>query len=347
MMAGRDVTVLWALRSPCNLGCRYCYFGTIDEHRGSGPPDGPGQLSHLSRTDVCLADIAAFIDTLPTSRVSRIFLAGGEPLIWPPVLDVVQAIKAAGVQVVLCTNGIPLVRPEISDRIVELGVDAVSVSLDSTDPEANDQYRPAHNGIHGWADVVRGVRAVLAARAEQRVPRMGLYTVVTRRNIDQIVSVGRLAADLGCDYYVPQPISLPLEHVLHAELSLTTADLSDVSSAFADLYEAQLPVRLPTENYQRRFLSAISTDRPGFVADCFGGRALFFIEPDGSVWDCPSSLKIAATPMNRHRTIVGASASDLFVPSACTDCVLFSRDCVNMWPLMDFGAVLKTKESLQ
>jgi MoaA/NifB/PqqE/SkfB family radical SAM enzyme len=293
---------------------------------------------------VSLADIAAFVDTFPGSGVSRVFLAGGEPLIWPPIFEIVEAIKAAGVQVVLCTNGIPLGRPEISDRIVELGVDAVSVSLDSTDPATNDRYRPARNAAHGWADVVTGIRALLAARAEHAAPRVGLYTVVTRQNLHEILPVGRLAAELGCDYYVPQPISLAADHILHTELSLTPADTPTLESALTSLYAAHLPVRLPAQGYAGRFLSTIATDRPGFVPDCFGGRTLFFVEPDGSVWDCPSALKIASTPDTRRRSIVTTTATDVFTPSPCTDCALFSRDCVNMWPLMEFGAFALTKE---
>lgn len=103
----RDVTLLWALRSACNLGCTYCYFGTIEEHRAS-PPAGAGTLSHLSPDDLAITDIEAFAGTLPGSAVKRIFIAGGEPLIWPRTLDIAAMIKAAGIQVVLCTNGIPL-----------------------------------------------------------------------------------------------------------------------------------------------------------------------------------------------------------------------------------------------
>lgn len=334
------VTLLWALRSPCNLGCRYCYFGTIEDHRDS-PPEQPGALSHLSRADLNLGDIAAFVRTLPGSRVERIFLAGGEPLIWPPVMDVVAAIKAAGVQVVLCTNGIPLNRPQLAERILALGVDAVSVSLDSADPGYNDTWRPARNRLHGHADVLTGVQALLTARGERPAPKVGLYTVITRLNIDAITGVAELAATLGCDYFVPQPIALQTSHPLYGQLSLIPRDVPALRTALSRLY-TQEPVGLPAPTYPDQVIDTVTAQAPGLVRGCFGGSTLFFIEPDGSVWDCPSSLKITATAPERHRTIRGNSATDLFGQSGpCADCRLFSHDCVNMWPLMGFDRFLR------
>jgi len=338
----RDVTLLWALRSACNLGCTYCYFGTLEEHR-AGPPAMAGALSHLSRDDLPVTDIDAFARTLPGSAVKRIFIAGGEPLIWPPALDVAELIKAAGTQVVLCTNGIPLNRAEVTDRIIALGVDAVSVSLDSPDPEYNDRYRPARNRRHGHADVLAGVSRLLAARAGRARPRVGLYMVVTRRNIDAVTATGRLAADLGMDYFVPQPVSLAPGHPLRAELGLTSAHVRAVRRELAALYDAPLDIGLPDHSYATSFAATLRSDEPGFMAGCFGGHTLFFIEPDGSVWDCPSSLKIAATPQSLHRTIRGGDARRLFGPAyrdCPADCALFSRDCVNMWPLTSFDAFL-------
>ncbi len=273
--------------------------------------------------------------TLAGSPVWRIFLAGGEPLIWPPILDIIEAIKNNGVEVALCTNGIRLNQPDITAWIIR--VDAVSVSLDSTDPAANDHYRPSRHDAHGWCDVVSGIRCLLAGRATGRPPRVGVYTVITRRNLSQIHEMGVFAVELGCDYYVPQPVSLAADHPLHAELLLTAADHAAVASALDRLYSAGLPLALPDRSYTRRFLASITADT-GRVPDCFGGRELFFIEPDGSVWDCPSSLKIAATSPGQRRNIRGRTAAGLFATGPrCTDCSLFSHDCVNMWPLMGFG----------
>ena len=335
------VTLLWALRSPCNLGCRYCYFGTIDEHR-EAMPQQLGALSHLARTDLDLAAIAAFAQTLPGSRVKRIFIAGGEPLIWPPIMEVIAAIKAASVQVVLCTNGIPLNRPELVDRIISLGVDAVSVSVDSPDAGYNDTWRPARNGIHGHQDVIGGVQALITARGSRSAPKVGLYAVITRLNIDVVRTGAALASELGCDYFVPQPIALDPGHPLQTQLSLTGDDAGPISEAFTQLYRSLTQVRLPDPSYPGRVVDSI-THEPGFVSGCFGGTNLFFIEPDGSVWDCPSGLKIRASA-GRQRSIRDADARTLFAAEGpCQDCSLFSRDCVNMWPLMDFSAFLPTE----
>jgi MoaA/NifB/PqqE/SkfB family radical SAM enzyme len=342
----RDMTLLWALRSPCNFGCRYCYFGTIEEDRAA-PPAQPGQLSHLSRDDVSLADITTFLSTLADSAIRRVFIAGGEPLIWPPIFAVAEMIKAAGAEVVLCTNGVPLGRPEITGQILALGVDGVSVSLDSPDPAYNDHYRPSRNGRHGWADVIAGIRALLAARTQHQAPKVGLYTVITHRNITALGEVAHLAADLGADYYVPQPISLAPGHSLHAELALRGADVPALSAALDGLYEARLAIGLPEASYAHRLLSTI-TSSTQLAPGCFGGHHLAFIEPDGSVWPCPSRYKIAATRPAQRRTIRGHHAAELFSLQRRTclaDCALMSADCVNMWPLMGFDHFLHPAEA--
>jgi MoaA/NifB/PqqE/SkfB family radical SAM enzyme len=337
----RDMTILWALRSPCNLGCTYCYFGTIEEHQNN-PATGPGQLSHLSRNDVSLADITAFLATAGTSAIRRVFIAGGEPLIWPPIFTVVSMLKDAGIEVVLCTNGIPLNRPEITGQIITLGIDAVSVSLDSADPGYNDHYRPSRNHRHGWTDVTTGIQALLSARSQRAVPQVGLYAAITRRNITALGEVARLAETLGADYYVPQPISLAPDHRLHGELALRDSDIPALAAALDDLYDTPPTISLPPRTYAGQFLSVITTPMQT-VSSCFGGHQLAFIEPDGSIWPCPSRHKIAQASPAHRRTIRGHQAADLFSPHRRTcprGCALMSADCVSMWPLMGFSRFL-------
>lgn len=336
----RDVTLLWAPRSRCKFQCPHCYFGTIEKHR-LNPPTEPGTLSHLSRNDVPVEDLMAFGRTLADSAVERVIIAGGEPLDWPDALDLISLIKQAGCQVVIATNGVPLTRPGMAERLVDLQVDGVSVSLDSADAEINDRMRPG--GRFGYRDVLQGIETLRRARAEQPGPRVGIYTVVVRSRPQEITDVARLAVDLGVDYYVPQPISLAPDHELFQELSHTPGDVGPVGEQLAELYNHPGGLALPDPSYVERFTAVVSTHEGAHVPDCFGGARLFFIQPDGSMWDCPSDRRIAATAPEERRTIRGADARHLFAQRPeCTNCTLFSRDCVNMWPLvLDMPRLLK------
>ena len=328
----RDVTLLWAPRSRCRFRCPHCYFGTIEEHR-INPPAEAGVLSHLSRSDVPTEDLMAFARTLAGSPVERVVIAGGEPLDWPDALDLISVIKEAGCQIVIATNGVPLTRPGMAQRLVTLGVDGVSVSLDSADAEVNDRMRPG--GRFGYRDVLAGIETLLQARAAEPAPRVGIYTVVTRSRPHEITDVARLAAGIGVDYFVPQPISLTPDHGLFQQMSHTPDDVGAVGEQLADLYDNPMGLTLPDPSYIGRFVTAISTHEGGDVPDCFGGARLFFIQPDGSMWDCPSDRRIAATAPDQRRTIRGGDARQLFATRpACTSCTLFGRDCVNMWPLV-------------
>lgn len=343
MRALREVTLLWALRSPCNLGCDYCYFGTLEEHR-QAPPTQPGQLSHLPLGDLHLADITRFLSTVDTSGIKRVFLAGGEPLIWPSIGQVIQALTGAGVEVVVCTNGIPLNRPEIRRMLLDAGVHGVSVSLDSADPDTNDEHRPARNRKDGWHTVVCGIRALVADRNRHRAPKIGLYTVITRHTLPGLLDTARLAADLGVDYFVPQPISLEGNHRLHDELSLREQDLPALTDALGAVYETDLGLKLPAPRYPAQVASTVQHELQP-VHGCFGGHRLAFVEPDGSVWDCPSRYRIAATAQaETQRSITTHTAAELFPARERTggcECPFYSRDCVSMWPLMqDFDRFL-------
>ncbi|MBV9024153.1 MAG: radical SAM protein [Streptomycetaceae bacterium] len=330
----RDITLLWALRSPCSFACPHCYFGELEEHK-KALPEGLGVLSHIPVRDLDRTVMDAFAQTLADSPVERVVIAGGEPLDWLPTLSLIKTIKQAGCQVVVATNGVPLTRPGIARRLVEFGVDGVSVSLDSADAATNDRLRPSRSGRVGHHEVLAGIRTLLSERGSGPAPRVGIYTVVMRDRPQEITDVARLAREVGVDYYVPQPISLPPDHKLFDERCHTPEDIPAVEDQLRRLQEDPGKLTIPDPAYMRQFLASISTQDSGRVEDCFGGAQLFFIQPDGSLWDCPSDRRIAATAAEEQRTIVGADARTLFADRpACTDCHHFSRDCVNMGPLV-------------
>lgn len=341
----QGVTLLWALRSPCNLQCQYCYFGTQE----IPAPTHVGALSHQGHRDVTLSALLAFIQTCSSSLVQRVFLAGGEPLVWLGTRRIITALKAVGCEVIVCTNGLSLQQDDLCRFLLEQEVDAVSISLDSADPGTNDHWRQDRSG-QGWQGVVAGIQNLIRLRnATRATMQIGVYSVLTQHTLPQLVQTGDFVAGLGTDYFIPQPVSLAADHPLHAELSIDHGH----SPMFADQLEylklAHPDLYVGHPGYLAKVQRTLQPGPLPVIRHCFGGRDLFFIEPDGSVWDCPSTAKIQQTPPAQRRSIVHASAGEVFSASwRCrnTDCSLFSQDCVNMWQLMAFDDILQSEGRL-
>lgn len=342
MSLNTGVILLWALRSPCNLGCKYCYFGTVEDHRNRTESFQPGELSHLGRNDVPMENIIDFITSFSPEFVRRVFLVGGEPLLWRGIYETITALKKVCCEVILSTNGFYLIDQQTSTFLVN-NVDAVSISLDSYDPSYNDHWRVDNSG-KGWHGVIDGIMTLLNERHKySKKMKVGIYSVITRKNINHIVKTGKLLADIGVDYFIFQPISLASNHELYDELCLNSDHYKDLIIAIEELKKANLKLYLPNSTYLNLFLHTLTSEPTTTIKSCFGGRDLFFIEPDGSVWDCPSMYKIGKTPLDQHLSICQYSAKHLFSAERRgrnTDCSCFSQDCVNMWQLMAFDEIL-------
>lgn len=329
----KGATLLWALRSPCNLRCKYCYFGSSENANKE-----KGHLSHLGDDDISFDEILRFISTFKSNIVSRVFIAGGEPLIFSKIEMIIDALLARGCEVIISTNGLLLENSPLSHRLSKK-VDAISISLDSYLSDYNDYWRLDRSG-NGWARVVRGISTLVEERDKiQSRLKIGVYTVVTRENIDHIVPTAQFIEKLGVDYFVYQPISIPENHEYFHVLSLQKQHQKTLVEISKTLRKKNLNLQLPNEYYLNLFEKSLDKTET-FTLNCFGGRSLFFIQPNGSLWDCPSRHKISAT--SSLRTIVGKKADEIFrKPFEATTCNLFSDDCVNMWQLMSFDEILK------
>jgi AdoMet-dependent heme synthase len=128
--------VYWELTTACGLACRHC--------RATAMPDAaPGQLS----TEECLSvldDIATFGRPLP-----HIVLTGGDPMRRPDLDLLIRAAADRGIG----TSLAPAVTPDLTfERLAEVqraGIQAISLSLDGSDPVRHDGLR----GVPGTFDL--------------------------------------------------------------------------------------------------------------------------------------------------------------------------------------------------
>jgi MoaA/NifB/PqqE/SkfB family radical SAM enzyme len=307
-------------------------------------PQALGELSHTSKRDLDARSILGFARQLDAQHIQRIVLAGGEPLIWPHILPLIRSLKDNQIQVVLATNGTPLGTLSTTEQLLELGVDAISISLDSFSPSSNDAWRLSHNR-EGFSRVLRGIETLLRLRRELNSPvKAGIYSVVHRHNLRELKSTSIMIGQMGLDYHIYQPVSLSDGHSLHHELSLRSRDIESLVATGQSLLSFADGIHRPGAEYLNLLNILNNQHDQRMVPACFAGRNLLFLQPDGTLWPCPSTRKIdnmrESSPILDIRD---SSHNDL--RSCCSgsenrSCSLFSEDCVNMWPLMAFDAVL-------
>lgn len=120
---GRSITYLRiSLTDRCNLRCIYCM-----------PPDG---LDWTPQSEVLSDDeIILVIQAAAALGMKKVRLTGGEPLVRPGIVDLIQRIASiSGIEDIgLTTNGILL--EKLAGRLFQAGLKRVNISLDTLKPE--------------------------------------------------------------------------------------------------------------------------------------------------------------------------------------------------------------------
>ena len=111
---GAGPVVVWNSTRTCNLKCRHCYMSS----------DAKKYNDELSTEEA-----KRFIDDLAEFNVPVLLFSGGEPLIRPDFFELAAYAAEKGVRPTLSTNG-TLITPEVAQRIKDIGVGYVGISLD-------------------------------------------------------------------------------------------------------------------------------------------------------------------------------------------------------------------------
>ena len=133
-------------------------------------------------------DLAAVTRLLPSFaqlRTQVVLLSGGEPLLNPDWAAIAQMLRENGLKVWLLTSGLALAKH--APRAAPL-FDAITVSLDGTDPETYAAIR----GLDAFHKVCEGIQAAAAQGA-----RPGIRVTLQRANYRQLPAFVDLARELG------------------------------------------------------------------------------------------------------------------------------------------------------
>ena len=281
--------------SHCNLSCKMCFRETwIDE-----------SYTHM--------DMSVFynaISTMPQS-VETIFFGGmGEPLFHPDIIEMITAVKSAGKNAELLTNG-TLLRGNMITGLLNSGLDKLWISVDSLKPRAHGE----HSGHD--TNITKNISEFNKARTIAASPiKLGIAFVVMKSNIGDLLYLPDFirrykVSDVNISNLIPSD-KASWDEVLYGRLlgSDTFCESEDDSRA---------TVKLPYMDWNDNTSQLVLGTLMGATADIkFGDQLLrrntrycrfveeghCFVRSDGDVSPCMALLHSANTQLyNDTRTV--------------------------------------------
>ncbi|HEY1100671.1 MAG TPA: radical SAM protein [Myxococcota bacterium] len=297
--------VVWELTLRCDHACAHC-----------GSRAGGARDDELT-TDKALAVVAE----LTAMRAREVVLIGGEAYLHPGFLDVVAALKAAGIRPSMTTGG-KGVTAALAAQMKAAGMHSVSVSVDGLEVEHNlmRQSSKSYVGALHAIDVMRAAGLLVAAN-----------TNINRLNQHTLEDLFDVLVGHGISAWQVQ-ITVPLGRAAdRPQLLLQPWDLLDVVPRIARLVERghdKGVVVMPGNNLgyfgpeEALLRSPHDVRKAGAPRDhwqgCQAGKRVMGIESDGGVKGCPS--------LQAH--YVGGSLRDRSLSSLWNDTapLAFNRD---------------------
>lgn len=262
--------VSWNLTRLCNLACGHCYLAAVQRKR-----QARDELTTLEAREVVrqLAELA------PGAMV---VFSGGEPLMRPDLIPLVQAAGASGLMPVIGTNG-TLLNPRSAAELKSAGATGVGISLDSAEPAFHDRLRRQPGA---WNAALRG-----AAAAREAGLAVLVQSTVFEENRNQLATLAALSASHGA-------AAFNVFFLVCTGRGATRTDLSPQAyeETLGEIVRLQrehpgMKVRARCAPYLRRMLGLhvgeVGQGYADWSSACLAGRRYFRITPQGHITPCP------------------------------------------------------------
>ncbi|HHT9120519.1 MAG TPA: radical SAM protein [Candidatus Hypogeohydataceae bacterium YC41] len=169
--------LFWESTAACNLECIHCRRLDV--------------AKELAKEDLTTQEAFRFIDDLATMGSPILVLSGGEPLYRPDIFTIARyAANTGRVKVAMATNA-TLIDERIAKKIVEAGVERVSISLDGVDAKTHDEFRKLpgsfERALHGFSLL------------KKLGMSLQINSTIANHNVHQLRDLYQLALKLGAD----------------------------------------------------------------------------------------------------------------------------------------------------
>jgi cyclic pyranopterin phosphate synthase len=293
---GRSITYLrLSVTDRCNLRCRYCMQEDVE---------------FLPKNEILsLEEMERLAATFFRLGVRKLRLTGGEPLVRPGVMQLIERLgarRAAGEfqELTLTTNGTLLAQHAAG--LAAAGVRRVNVSLDTLDAA---RFRSITRR-DGHADVLRGIDAARAAGLAVRINAVAMAGV----NDDEFDAMIRWCGDQGCDMALIEVMPLGGMMAHYVPLELVRTNLARHWTLLPVAYGTGGPARYWHIGETGRRVAFITPMSHGFCGTCnrvrvtCTGRLIPCLGHRGGV-DLRDAFRNATSDGRLETDIVGAIAA--------------------------------------
>jgi radical SAM protein with 4Fe4S-binding SPASM domain len=290
------LTVYMELTRDCNISCNHCL---ITKEKVEMPSDKAKVL----------------LDQLIQERVFKVYFTGGEPLLYPGLIELLEHIKGKPIWSLVMTNGL-LVTDEIAENLNRAGLGACDLPLYGITPETHDSV----TGIPGSFDTLFQALEIL----NNHNVRTFVSFVVLRPNVKELPRFFDWALERG----------IPLAHVRRFiprypgdELLPDMGELVPTLVKYAPLRDEYDEKGLHYEIEEAFDFAELEGDR------CPAGIQLCFITAEGLISPCPYLLATGESVFEKGFNYVWENSSILkrarnakISKGKCTQCA-YTAEC--------------------
>jgi len=282
----------FTVTNACNLRCRMCgQWSEAGYVRGAG----------ASKPEMPLADWKRLVDEGAGHGVSFVLVRGGEPFLFPGIIELLEYLLEKGIATSVDTNGTMLER--YAADLVRLGDVELTISVDG--PEA------VHDAVRGIDGSFRRIEhGLVALRAEEekagKKVRRAICFTISPYSLSGLGEMPEVARRLGMPihvvpyYYVPEAVGQAYEAELRSlgceafswrgfEHPDSGIDVEEFVRQFRRYDQALLPAEravfmdLGEDDYRTWFADATTPVRS---TECWNLDGLLDIQPDGEANFC-------------------------------------------------------------
>ena len=274
----------------CNLKCKICEtwkFGLKPEK------------------ELKLPELKNLVDQIGKWGGINLSFAGGEPLVRKrELLECIRQAKNWNLITHVTTNG-QLIDRKTAEEIVSSGLDFLQISLDGVKEKTNDYIR----GKGTYRKVMEAIEKVKKAKEKFNSDlKLSITTVVTDKNLDELLSIVKLAKDLELHEVSFNPYNLDTSYTKEKsyeddEFWVKKSNMTKLRRICKKLIQMKEEgERIGTPFFMLRMMPSYFEKKLMFRDGiCLAGFAYMYIKPNGDVDVCGKgpSLNVRKIPIKK------------------------------------------------